>query len=62
MQGREVFFEFRQVGAYMRVAAIDGKTGIEAVISGPVSAPQGTLQRNALKRLEFVLKREGVLL
>lgn len=36
----EVYFEFTQIGAQMRVAAIDAATGTEVIIIAPVSATQ----------------------
>lgn len=61
LAGREVIFEFHPVGAYMRVAAVDAASLTEISIQGPANAPQDILKRNALKRLEFVLKKKGVL-
>jgi hypothetical protein len=61
LAGREIIFEFHPVGAYVRVAAIDAASLTEISIQGPSSAPQELLKRNALKRLEFVLKKKGIL-
>lgn len=59
MPPREVLFEFQQIGAYIKVCAIDPVTGTEAVISGPASADQETLKRNAIKRLDYILARKA---
>lgn len=48
----EVFFEFVQLGQQMRVAAIDGKTGIEVVVIAPLSATQIQMQNLALAKLK----------
>jgi hypothetical protein len=48
----EVYFEFVQVGAQMRVAAIDADTGIEVVVIAPVSATQAQMQTLALAKLK----------
>lgn len=61
LNGREVIFEFYPVGAYVRVAAIDAASLTEISIQGPANAPQDMLKRNALKRLEFVMKKKGIL-
>ncbi|MBI4030165.1 MAG: hypothetical protein HY370_00660 [Proteobacteria bacterium] len=61
LPGREVIFEFYPVGQYMRVSAMDTITLTEISIQGPVNAPEETLQRNALKRLEYVLKKKGLI-
>jgi hypothetical protein len=59
MQGREVIFEFRPVGNIMRVTAMDTATMTEVIIQGPLNAGEATLKRNALLRLEYVLRKEG---
>ncbi|NCC22143.1 MAG: hypothetical protein EOM26_06735 [Alphaproteobacteria bacterium] len=61
LKGREIIIEFYQVGPFVRVAAIDAKTLTEISIQGPRSAGEATLKRNALKRLEYVLKKKGLL-
>lgn len=48
----EVLFEFRQVGATVRVAAIDAATGIEVTVMGPATASRNDLQRLALSKLK----------
>ncbi len=59
MQGREVIFEFRPVGNIMRVTAMDTATMTEVIIQGPLNAFEATLKKNALLRLEYVLRKEG---
>lgn len=54
---REVIFEFFQIGAYTKVTAVDVATGTEISIQGPASASEETLKRNALRRLEYVMKK-----
>ncbi|MTI42400.1 hypothetical protein JM93_00147 [Roseibium hamelinense] len=54
----EVYFEFQQVGQQIRVAAIDGATGIEVVVFGPQQAPQRDLEQIALRKLQRRLQRE----
>lgn len=61
LSGREIIFEFHPVGAYVRVSAIDAASLTEIAIQGPTNAPQELLKRNALKRLEFVMKKKGIL-
>ena len=45
-------------GAYVKVTAIDPKTGTEASIVGPASAPRSVLESNAAKKLLYVLKKQ----
>ncbi len=59
MQGREVIFEFRPVGGIMRVTAMDTATMTEVIIQGPLNAGQEVLKKNALLRLEYVLRKAG---
>lgn len=61
LKNREVIFEFYPVGAYMRVSAMDAQTLTEISIQGPANAGEETLKRNALKRLEYVLRKKGIL-
>ncbi|NIZ02208.1 DUF6898 family protein [Thalassospira lucentensis] len=54
---REVYFELRQVGSYLRCTAIDGKTGTEVTVAGPVSRNPEQLKRVAAQKLEYVLNK-----
>jgi hypothetical protein len=51
----EVLFEFRQIGATVRVAALDPATGVEVVVVAPASAARADLERVALRKLERAL-------
>jgi hypothetical protein len=53
----EVLFEFTQLGGQMRVAAIDGRTGIEVIVIAPVSATQAQMQNLALAKLRRRLEQ-----
>jgi len=55
---REVIFEMKRIGSIMRVTAIDASTGTESVIQGPATASQSELQRIALNKLIYVMKKE----
>lgn len=61
LQNREVIIEFFPVGTYMKVTAMDVKTLTEVTTQGPASAGQTILEYNALRRLEYVLKKKGVI-
>ncbi len=61
LQGREVILEFHQIGQIVKVTAMDTKTLTEISIQGPASAGESLLKTNALKRLEYVLKKNGVI-
>jgi hypothetical protein len=47
----EVIIEMRPVGAVVRVAAVDVKTGIEVIVFGPATAPQRALEELAVAKL-----------
>lgn len=55
----EVLFEFRQVGAAVRVAAIDAESGVEVTVMGPAGASRADLQRLALTKLKARLRAMG---
>ncbi|ALK08616.1 DUF6898 family protein [Blastochloris viridis] len=48
----EVLFEFTQVGACVRVAAIDAASGVEVVVMAPAASARSDLERLALQKLE----------
>lgn len=50
----EVLFEFQRVGSYLRVTAIDAKTGVEVTVAGPATGSQELLKRTAINKLRFV--------
>ena len=61
LANREVIIEFFPVGQFIKVSAMDVKTLIEISIQGPSSTPEAILKRNALKRLEYVLKKKDII-
>ena len=56
-QPREVYFEFTVIGPTVRVAAIDGLTGIEVVVIGPATARKADLEKLALAKLKAKLAK-----
>lgn len=59
LAGREVIFEYRQQGNIMRVAAMDTATMVEVVVQCPATAGEAVFKNSGLKRLEYVLKKQG---
>lgn len=55
----EVLFEYRRIGAVVRVAAIDAATNTEVVVTGPADAGDAVLEAMARRKLAFVLSRRG---
>lgn len=61
LQGREVIFEFYPLGNVVRVSAMDTASLTEVSIQGPATANEEMLKRNALKRLEYVMRKKGLI-
>jgi len=61
LSNREIIIEFYPLGNAVKVSAMDTQTLTEISIQGPASASQETLKQNALKRLEYVLKKKGLI-
>lgn len=55
----QVYFEFRRIGAYVKVSAIDSITGTEICIVGDAKAGEARLKHTALKKLEYVLAKKA---
>lgn len=55
----EIYFEFKVLGAFVRVSAIDAATGTEVVVMGPASGRQADLERVARAKLMARLARGG---
>lgn len=61
LQGREIIIEFHPIGNVVKVSAMDTQSLTEISIQGPANGQEAILKRNALKRLEYVLKKKGLL-
>ena len=48
----KILFEFIPQGRFMKVSAVDPKTGVEVSIVGPLTASQEYLERLAVQKLE----------
>ena len=60
LQGREIIIEFHPVGNLVKVSAMDTASLTEVIVSGPAAAGEAVLKRNAIKRLEYVMKKKGL--
>ncbi|MDA0240559.1 MAG: serine hydroxymethyltransferase [Proteobacteria bacterium] len=54
----EVLFEFRPLGHYVKVSAIDPKTGTEISIAGDRKASNEELKRIAIRKLQYVIDKQ----
>ncbi len=61
LKNRQVIFEFFTIGPYVKVSAMDVETMTEASIQGPKGTSEGILKQNALKRLEYVMRKKGLI-
>jgi hypothetical protein len=61
LAGREVLLEFTPVGNIMRVAAMDAASMTEIVVQCPVGAGEAAFRKAALARLEYVLRKKGLI-
>lgn len=61
LRNREIIIEFHPIGNVVKVSAMDVKTMTEISIQGPASAGEVTLKLNALRRLEYVMKKKGLI-
>jgi hypothetical protein len=60
-KNREVIFEFRPVGNVMKVSVVDVATGTEISIQCPLHAGEDVFKKNGLLRLEYVLRKKGII-
>ena len=54
----DVIIEFHQVGAYVKVSAVDIATYTEVSIVGDPRRSEEALKRAAVRKLEYVLNRD----
>lgn len=59
MATRDVLFEMRRVGAYVKVSALDAETGVEVSIVGNPAAGEATLKLTARRKLDYVLAKKA---
>jgi len=61
MSGRRgaVLFEFIRIGAYVKVIAVDERTGTEVSMVGDPSRSSDYLKKLALQKLERVMARNA---
>jgi hypothetical protein len=57
VQDEEVLLEFHQIGAVVKVSAVDPVSLTEVCISGPASAGEAALGQAAIRKLRYVLAR-----
>lgn len=61
ISNREVYIEFHTIGQFVKVTAMDVESMVEISIQGSASSTENQLKAAALKRLEYVLKKQGII-
>ncbi len=61
LDGREIIIEIFPFRNIVKVSAMDVQSLTEISIQGPANASEEVLKRNAVKRLEYVLKKKGLI-
>ena len=57
VRGREVIFEFRRIGEFVKVSAVDTATNTEVSITGSPRMSQAVLKQAALRKLRYVIAK-----
>lgn len=55
----EVLIEMIQMGNTVKVVAVDPASGTEVSIVGPMSAGEEMLKRNAIRKLDYVMRKQA---
>lgn len=61
LKNREIIFEIYPVGQSVKVSAMDTRTLTEVSIQGAAYHSDEILKRNALRKLEYVLQKKGLI-
>ena len=56
-RGDEILIEFIQQGGYVKVSAVDAKTGLEVSIVGDLKQSQKALEAAAIRKLQYVRRQ-----
>ena len=57
---KEVLYEFRRVGSFVRVCAIDPETRTEVIMVGDPKQGLEVLKRIATRKLIYVMRKKGI--
>ncbi|MEJ0025813.1 MAG: hypothetical protein WDN01_07285 [Rhizomicrobium sp.] len=55
----DVYVEFVVQGAFVKVTAIDSRTGVEASVMGPAGASRAALSDAAMRKLRYVQQKKN---
>lgn len=61
LKNRELIFEFLPLGPYIKVIAMDVASLTEVSVSVPAGTSETIIRQHATKRLEFVMRKKGLI-
>lgn len=61
LKNREIYIEMNRIGQIVKVTAMDTASLTEVITQGPVSAGEKALKDAAIKKLEFVMRKKGLI-
>lgn len=61
LKGREIYIEMHRIGQVVKVTAMDTSSLTEVVTQGPASAGEPALKEAAIRRLEYVMRKKGLI-
>ena len=61
LANREVIIELQPFGNLVKISAFDVASLTEITIQAPAGTAEAIIKRNALKRLEYVLRKKGLI-
>ncbi len=61
LKNREIYIEMNRIGQIVKVTAMDTASLTEVITQGPASAGEKALKDAAIKKLEFVMRKKGLI-
>lgn len=61
LAGREIIIELHPYGNLVKVSAFDVESLTEVSVQAPAGTAQEIMKRNALRRLEYVMRKKGLI-
>jgi hypothetical protein len=61
LAGREVIFEFRPIGHYIKITAMDAQSLTEVSTQAPAGLSEAQLKSLGRKRLAYTLRKKGLI-
>jgi hypothetical protein len=55
----QAIIEYTQIGTIVRVTAVDTATGLEVSFQAPANTPRSSLERTAISKLQYVMRKRS---